>query len=79
MRDLIADTRGVSLDAAFIAIVVAFAAGWMWRGWRGLVAGAKVQRARAETANANAWNARLWFAGIVIVVWGLALVWIQNH
>jgi hypothetical protein len=79
LRDLIADTQGVSLEAAFVAMVVAFAAGWLWRGWRGLVAGAQTQRARADTANAAAWRARLWFAGIVIVMLGLADLWIHNH
>jgi hypothetical protein len=79
LRDLIADTQGVSLEAAFVAMVVAFAAGWLWRGWRGLVAGAKVARGRADSANAAAWRARLWFAGIVILVWGLAEMWIHNH
>ena len=67
------------MEAAFVAMVVAFAAGWLMRGWRGLVAGAKVQRARAENANASAWKARLWFAGVVILVWGLADLWIQSH
>ena len=79
LHDLISDNQGVSLDAAFVAMVVAFAAGWLWRGWRGLVAGAQTQRARAEIANANAWRARLWFAGIVVVLWGLAELWIHNH
>jgi hypothetical protein len=78
-RDLIADTQGVSLDAAFVAMVVAFAAGWLWRGWRGLVAGAQANRVRYENANSAAWRARLWFAGVVILVWGLADLWIQNH
>jgi hypothetical protein len=57
-------------------MVVAFAAGWLWRGWRGLVAGAQTNRMRYENANRAAWRARLWFAG---VVWGLADLWIQNH
>ncbi len=62
-----------------MAMVVAFAAGWLWRGWRGLVAGAQTNRARYENANAAAWRARLWFAGLVILVWGLADLWIQTH
>jgi len=29
-----ADTRSVTVNAAFVAIVVAFAAGWLTRRWR---------------------------------------------
>jgi hypothetical protein len=35
LRNVIADTRSVRVDAAFVAIVVAFAAGWLMRRWRG--------------------------------------------
>lgn len=79
MPDLGADTRGVSLDAAFVAMVVAFAAGWLMRRWRGSEAGLKLQRARADAASSAAWRARLWFAGAVILIWGLADIWIHSH
>ena len=79
MRDLIADTQGVSLDAAFAAIVVAFAAGWLMRRWRGAEGSLRVARLATEGAGRNAWKARLWFAGVVILIWGLADMWIQSH
>ena len=74
-----ADTRGVSLDAAFVAMVVAFAAGWLMRRWRGSENGLRVARRAADVAGAATWRSRLWFAGVVILVWGLANVWIHNH
>jgi hypothetical protein len=78
VRDLIADTRGVSVDAAFVAIVVAFAAGWLTRRWRGAENGLRVARRGADLAGGATWRARLWFAGAVILVWGLDL-WIHSH
>ena len=79
VRDLIADTRGVSVDAAFVAIVVAFAAGWLTRRWRGAENGLRVARRGADLAGGATWRARLWFAGAVILVWGLADLWIHSH
>jgi hypothetical protein len=69
----------VSLDAAFVAMVVAFAAGWLMRRWRGAEGTLQFQRARADDAGRNAWKARLWLAGVVIIVWGLADIWIHSH
>ena len=79
MRDLITDTQGVSLDAAFAAIVVAFAAGWLMRRWRGAEGTLRVARAAGDTAGRNVWKARLWFAGVAIIIWGLADMWIKSH
>jgi hypothetical protein len=78
-RDLRADTQGVTVDAAFVALVVVFAAGWLMRRWRGAEGTLKFQRARAEEAGRNAWKARLWFAGAAILLWGLADMWIHSH
>jgi len=41
-----AHTRSVSLGAAFVAIVVAFAAGWLTRRWRNAENGLRLARAR---------------------------------
>jgi len=79
LRNVIADTRNVTVDAAFVAIVVAFAAGWLMRRWRGSENTLKVARAAADGAGGNAWRARLWIAGIAILVWGLAEIWIHSH
>ena len=79
MRNVIADTRSVSVDAAFVAIVVAFAAGWLTRRWRGSENTLRVARAAAGGAGGNAWRARLWIAGVAILVWGLAEMWIHSH
>jgi hypothetical protein len=59
--------------------VVAFAAGWLMRRWRGAEGTLKFQRERTDAASSNAWKARLWFAGAVILLWGLALAWIHSH
>jgi len=40
----------VSVDAAFVAIVVAFAAGWLTRRWRGAENGLRVARRAADAA-----------------------------
>ena len=74
-----AHTRSVSLGAAFVAIVVAFAAGWLTRRWRGAENGLRVARRAADVAGAATWRARLWFAGAVILIWGLADMWIHSH
>ena len=69
----------MTVDAAFVAIVVAFAAGWLMRRWRGAENGLRIQRERADAASAATWKARLWFAGAVILVWAVADVWIHSH
>ena len=79
LRNVIADTRSVTVNAAFVAIVVAFAAGWLTRRWRGAENGLRVARRAADVAGAATWRARLWFAGAAILVWGLADVWIHSH
>ena len=79
MRNVLADTRSVTVNAAFVAIVVAFAAGWLTRRWRSAENGLRVARLGADTAGRGAWRARLWFAGAVIAVGALADVWIRSH
>ena len=79
MRNVLADTRSVTINAAFVAIVVAFAAGWLTRRWRGAENGLRVARRAADVAGAATWRARLWFAGAVILIWGLADMWIHSH
>jgi UPF0716 family protein affecting phage T7 exclusion len=79
LRNVIADTRNVTVDAAFVAIVVAFAAGWLMRRWRGSENALRVARAAADGAGQNAWRARLWIAGVAILIWGLAEMWIRSH
>ena len=79
LRNLTADTRGVSVDAAFVAILMAFAAGWLTRRWRGAENGLRVARYAADATGGATWRARLWFAGAVILVWGLAELWIHSH
>ena len=79
MRNVLADTRSVTVNAAFVAIVVAFAAGWLTRRWRGAENGLRVARRAADVAGAATWRARLWFAGAVILIWGLADMWIHSH
>jgi hypothetical protein len=74
-----ADTRSVTVGAAFVAIVVAFAAGWLTHRWRGAENGLRVARRAADTVGAATWRARLWFAGAVIIIWGLAEMWIHSH
>ena len=78
-RDLMADTQGVSLEAAFVAMVVAFAAGWLMRRWRASENTLRVARRAADAAGGNAWRARLWFAGAAIIIFGLADLWIHSH
>jgi len=77
--ELIADTRGVSVDEAFVAIVVAFAAGWVMRRWRAAENTARLARRGADIAGGAAWKARLWFAGAAILIWGLADAWIRSR
>ena len=79
MRSVIAHTQSVTVGAAFVAIVVAFAAGWLMRRWRGSENTLRVARAGADGAGRNAWRARLWIAGVAILVWGLAEIWIHSH
>jgi len=79
LRNVLADTRSVTVNAAFVAIVVAFAAGWLTRRWRGAENGLRVARRAADVAGAATWRARLWFAGAVILIWGLADMWIHSH
>lgn len=79
LRKLIADTRCVTVRGAFLAIVVAFAAGWLMRRWRSSENGARLARRAADAAGKAAWKSRLWFAGAVFLVWCLAYVWIHKH
>ena len=79
LRGLIADTRGVTVGAAFVAIVVAFAAGWLMRRWRASENTLRLTRRAADTAGGNAWRAQLWFAGAALIIWGLADIWIHSH
>jgi hypothetical protein len=79
LRNVIANNRSVTINAAFVAIVVAFAAGWLTRRWRGAENGLRVARRAADVAGAATWRARLWFAGAVIIIWGLADMWIHSH
>ena len=74
-----AHTRSVSLGAAFVAMVVAFVAGWLTRRWRSAENGLRLARLGADNAGRATWRARLWFAGIAILVWGLADLWIHSH
>jgi hypothetical protein len=64
---------------AFVAIVVAFTAGWLMRRWRGAENTLKIQRARADIAGSEAWKARLWFAVVVILILALAYAWLHSH
>ena len=79
MRSVIAHTQSVTVGEAFVAIVVAFAAGWLMRRWRGSENTLRVARAGADGAGRNAWRARVWIAGVAILVWGLAEMWIHSH
>jgi hypothetical protein len=74
-----ADTQHVTVGAAFVAMVVAFAAGWLMRRWRASENALRLTRRAADTAGGNAWKARLWFAGAAIIIWGLADMWIHSH
>jgi hypothetical protein len=69
----------VTVGGAFLAVVVAFAAGWLMRRWRSSENGARIARRAADTAGKAAWKSRLWFAGAVFLVWCLAYVWIHKH
>jgi len=79
LRELVADTQGVTEGAAFVAIVVAFAVGWLMRNWRGAENTLRVARARADDSGSAAWRARRRFAGAVILVLVLVYVWIHSH
>lgn len=69
----------MTVDAAFVAIVVAFAAGWLMRRWRGSENALRAARAATDAAGRATWRARLWFAGAAFLVLCLADVWIHSH
>jgi uncharacterized protein YndB with AHSA1/START domain len=79
VRTLIADTQCVTVNAAFVAVVAAFAAGWLMRRWRGSENGARVARRAADVAGQAVWRSRLWFAGAAFLVFCLAYVWIHKR
>jgi uncharacterized protein YndB with AHSA1/START domain len=79
LRKLITDTQCVTVHAAFVAVVVAFAAGWLMRRWRGSENSVRITRRAADVASKAAWRSRLWFAGAAFLVWCLAYVWIHKH
>jgi UPF0716 family protein affecting phage T7 exclusion len=74
-----ADTQCVTVGGAFVAVVVAFTAGWLMRRWRGSENSARVARRAAGVAGQAVWKSRLWFAGAVFLVFCLAYVWIHRH
>ena len=69
----------MTVGGAFVAVVVAFAAGWLMRRWRSSENGARIARSAADAAGRGVWKSRLWFAGAVFLVYCLAYAWIHKH